>query len=179
MRTVWRLALIALLIGSGAGCSGSDHGLAGIVELGNPTVPWTSLGMAGIEFSLTNQTGQDITLDSIRLVVDKRTSEAEEEETNSCLGTKIDVGDLFFNISRDSRDPGLKVFGSQGGEAPTAALRVPADSARVVVATLFNHLANGKGGREVDACRVRVQIELDGATSTSPAVEIHFNEREQ
>lgn len=173
MKTV--LVLIVMLMPVAGGCSRSSKNLAPLVSVDSLTVAWSSLGVAAIEFSVTNRTEHDVTLTSIRLHVDKRRAEPEQGETNSCLGTKIEIGDLFFNISRDTPDFSLQEFGRQGGLPPTQALTIPSGSARKLHAAVFNHLSRGEGGKEVDACTVRVEIEWKGTTTTSNPVKIHFN----
>jgi hypothetical protein len=176
MRRLSWLMVVVLLAMAGTGCGGSDRDLDRVVGLGELQVVWSSLGLGGIKFALTNWTDEDVTLTRITLLVDKRTPEAEVGDNESCPSTGIEFGDLYFNISRDSPDHDLQVFGPHGGEAPGAELTIPAGVTREVEAIVFNHLEPAEGGREVDACRVRVRIELNGVTSTSPAFEIHFND---
>ena len=167
--------LISVLVSLAGGCGGASQDLSPLVSVDSLTVAWSSLGVAAMEFSVANHSGHDVTLTCVRLHVDKRRAEPEQGETNSCLGTKIEIGDLFFNISRDSVAPDLKEFGPQGGIPPAQALTIPAGRTRKLHATVFNHLSNGDSGKEVDACTVRVQIERNGATASSNPVKIHFN----
>lgn len=179
MRSVSVSALIVLVIGLGIGCGGADRGLESRLGLGDPTVAWSSLGMSGIAFSLTNRTDRDFILTDLELLVDERIPEELPGDSLTCPGTKVEFGDLFFNISRDSSDHTLKVFSPVGGGAPTTELTVAAGQTRDLEVLVFNHLQTGEGGREVDACRIRVRVGLDGASLTSRPVEIHFNTVDQ
>ena len=174
MRVVW-IVMMVVLMGLVAGCGGGDRGLESRLGLSDPTVVWSSLGMAGIGFELTNRTDLDIVLTDIELLVDERIPEAIPADSLTCPGTKVEFGDLFFNISRDSPDHKLKVFSPVGGEAPTTELTIPAGETRDLEALVFNHLQFGENGRGIDAVRIRIRVDLDGASSTSQPVEIHFN----